>query len=471
MNERLCENTWESLCDFVGGRAGCELTEALRDLYSIYDKSIVEWFANLYDPKIGGYYYSNSARDNEPFRPDSESTLQALAVITRSGMAGKGRGYHDVIPEWMKKQLIRFIKGLQDPNGFFYHPQWDRAETDRNISRRGRDLMWSTAILRTLGSAPTYDAPNGAKGDGILPDGSRVEPADTRKEDKGDAAPTAKNEANEACAPHFESRESYIAYLDGLLAEKRSLSFYSIGNQLIAEMPQLLRRDELLSESGADYRFKDILIEWLNAHQNPETGHWEKDNNGYLGVNGLLKIACIYNDAAAELPYADRAAESAIAAIILDEPIGAVVDIYNTWFAVQLILKNMRAYGSSSVIDGVMLDGNARADRTVRNLRAIAAPAIRKTKEKILRFKKPDGSFSYCPDYPAPTSQGMYVCIAKQYEGDVNASNISTTGLVGFIYEALELIDHMVPLFGKEELELYLSILDRNARAAGVLVD
>jgi hypothetical protein len=59
-----------------------EIYSALRTWYSNFDGSVsVGWLANLYDTEIGGFYYSNSARDNEPFRPDLESTFQTITLI------------------------------------------------------------------------------------------------------------------------------------------------------------------------------------------------------------------------------------------------------------------------------------------------------------------------------------------------------------------------------------------------------
>ena len=36
---------------------------SLKDLYSIYSDDVISWFANLYEPNGGGYYFSNSARN------------------------------------------------------------------------------------------------------------------------------------------------------------------------------------------------------------------------------------------------------------------------------------------------------------------------------------------------------------------------------------------------------------------------
>ena len=123
---------WQKLLD----KTNPDLVDAMRDFYSIYDTELVEWFAELYDPKVGGWYYSPSARDNETvtyngkeylLRPDAESTCQALGFIGASGIADEvDAKYERFLPTWMKKQIADYIQGLQDPDGYFYHEQWGK---------------------------------------------------------------------------------------------------------------------------------------------------------------------------------------------------------------------------------------------------------------------------------------------------------------------------------------------------------
>ena len=51
-----------------------ELVDALKDLYGMYSDDMILWLADLYDPAIGGFYYSNSARDTIGYLPDADST-------------------------------------------------------------------------------------------------------------------------------------------------------------------------------------------------------------------------------------------------------------------------------------------------------------------------------------------------------------------------------------------------------------
>ena len=311
-------------------------------------------------------------------------------------------------------------------------------------------------MLAALGAQPTYDTPNGVRGSGLLYDGTPAAPAAVTATDTAEDKP-AENTATHAA--HLENGDAFRAYLQGMLDENRKLHFYSMGNQLTAEMPQIKKRSAELVANGEE-SLVDIVIDWLDKHQNPENGLWEPESN-YLGVNGLLKISGVYEQAGLEIPNAEAAALSAIDAISSDEPMGAVVDLYNTWFAVGNIVANLRKYGKTVTVDGAELDGNARADRIVYNLRRAAPPAIRKSAEKIYAFVKPDGSYSYAKKWPSSTSQGMPVCTPYLPEGDVNGCVIAVSGIKGHIYRALD-IKNRVPMFGKEEWETYISILEKN---------
>ena len=72
---------------------GKSITEAVADFYSIYTDRIYEWLGGLWDGEVGGLYYSNSARDNEPYFPDIESTSQAFNFLNSEGIVDKFDAY------------------------------------------------------------------------------------------------------------------------------------------------------------------------------------------------------------------------------------------------------------------------------------------------------------------------------------------------------------------------------------------
>lgn len=448
------EKYYKALADKVGGEQGKRIAEAIRDMYTLYKPEMIDWFAELYDPTVGGYYYSNGARDNEKIgyqgvcydlRPDTESTEQALRFIKTSGLLGDST-LKEKLPDWMRDQIIRYIKGLQHPNGFFYNTQWPKELADSKLSRRARDLGWCVSILENLGSAPTYDTPTGIKGDGLDADGNPVK--NTLASDGGEP----KCASTVAIPPELENRESFIKYLDSLDIKHES---YSVGNTLTAIAGQIIYRDKELEAAGADYSLRKIIIDWLNENQNPENGLWH-DTANYYGVNGLMKTSGVYGKIGVLMPYADKAVKSAIDAISTDETPDAVTCIYNTWFAVTRIKRHLRTHGGE--------EGQRMADKIVEDLRKTAPEAIRITKEKLAVFAKPYGSFSYGPMASAGRSQGMPVTFRGAYEGDVNATIICSSDILGYMYSALELSDVSVPIYSPEDFERYVSIIEKNRK-------
>ena len=400
-----------------------EFVEAMKDLYSIYDYELFEWVANLYDPKIGGWYYSNSARDNEKctwrekeytLLPDAESTCQALGFITSSGIS-LGKSYAEFLPEEMKKEIGDYIYSLQDPDGFFYHPQWGK---EIGLSRRARDFNWSVGMLKALGRAPKYPT---------IVD----KPAD-KNEDKGETL----------IPDHLKSKEAFIAWLDSLDVEHCS---YPAGNNTSSQFAQIKSQG-----------LADVCIDYYTKRQNPENGLWHATAN-YYGVNGFMKISGIYNSAGLVIPYSDKAAKSAIDAIASDEPIGAVVDLWNNWVAISNIKSSLRRCGGDKE--------KALADEIVKTLLRDAVAAIRKTKEKIAPFAKDDHSYSYAVKYASPISQGQPVCISYLPEGDMNGMVIAVTLMIGMIYGALDLSEYAVPLYGEEESKKFLEIIENKRKA------
>ena len=221
IHENFMRERWrlleEDLIKRTSHKTGKDITEALKEMHALITRGdVVSWFANLYDPVTGGFYYSNSARDNDGFLPDLESTRQVMSFFLGSGMADKfGGDIKSALPEWISDGFVKFVKKMQDVNGYFYHPQWSKEETDAHLPRLGRDLDWAVNLLGMCGAKPTYDTPNGIKGDGLLWDGTPAPEyksiACERNIDESDPDALVK--------PHLKDKESFIAYLDSFEVE------------------------------------------------------------------------------------------------------------------------------------------------------------------------------------------------------------------------------------------------------------
>lgn len=456
------EKQWENLVSEVNalGGDGEDFAAAVKELYSLYDEKVMHWYAGLFDANIGGFYFANSGRDAEGYLPDIEATQHCLGFFEKfEGVYS----YSTVCPDWMKEKIGKWVKGLQDPNGYFYHPQWDKAFTDTKLARKGRDLNYGLGVMSSCGFQPTYDTPLGHKGDGLLPDGTPVEKPVTAVPEKNtaEAKPEPKKESTLKFSPHLESVETFRAYLDGLYNDLCTRPYWT-GNQFSNQIGQIKMRDKMLLEAGATESICDMLINWFNARQNPETGNWYYPDKAdeessprrfsYEGNNSLLKIIDVYNQFGAELHYPVEAARSAMKAITVPTTPSSVCDVYNTWFAVAQVITNIQNYSTLSE------EKKAEYVATIRRELLKDAPtAIRASKDKISIFRRKDHGFSYTPTGTSITSQGMPVALPGFDESDTNATGISL-GFIRFMFKAFELT--YIRPFPAEALPKYLELLE-----------
>lgn len=419
----------EEICDPSHAEA---IIASLKNLYRIYNDDVITWLINLYDPDVGGFYYSNSARNTEGYLPDLESTTQALGIISNSGIADSlPGGYLELLPEEMKVQIVKWVKGLQDPeSGYFYHPQWGKKVTDQFPARRGRDLQWAVKILKRFDSAPTYNTPLGDKGDGITAEEYETPHPLTMglSESKASAVSRVKGVADgDAGVPeHLLNDVNFKNYLNTLNIKTTS---YGAGNTLESQALEIIQRDKVLAERGESYSLVEILYSFLNENQNKTTGLWQADGaTDYNAVNGLLKISSTYNKIGKEIPNALVAIDAAMKCITSDEEPEHVCDVLNPWYALTTVFENIETYSES---------GKEATDLMRLEITNNAPTLINVTTEKISLFVKEDGSFSYYQAESAPNSQGLPTAVPKTDEGDVNATMICTESIPGHIVTAL----------------------------------
>ena len=414
----------------------------------MYSDEMILWLADLYDPAIGGFYYSNSARDTVGYLPDGDSTFQVLALLQGSG------AFTDMeqIPEHIRDQIVTWIKGLQNKNGYFYHPQWGVALTDIKESRRSRDLSRCISVLRMFGAKPTYDTPTGVKGDGRLADGTLV-PTASIDAPLSTSKVTAVSkvlavEASDVAVPaHLENNEAFENYLNGLKINKDS---YSVGSGIVAQISEIIYRDKVLKEAGNEYSLCDILINWLNSHQ-LENGLWEEEISEN-SVNGLMKISGCYSNIGTPIPKAELGAAAAIEYILNGEVNGGIVGTMNPWSALSRIQSSLSSSEAASDVDAAIRIRKAVTDNAVN--------CIKQTARKLVDFQKPDGSYSYTKTSSASTSQGVPIAVPGSFEGDVNAALLGSDDVVSCIYSALGLSDFFVPFYTYTDMKVFSWRLD-----------
>ena len=418
------EKEFAELESAIGPEYGPAIVQALKEYYATLNPDVVKWFANLYDPDIGGYYFSNSGRNTPGYLPDLESTQQALGFFENMGVYAR-----DVISDEMKQKMGQFAYGMQQENGFFYHPQWSKELTDSKLSRRARDLGHAASLLTLAGITPKYPLAT----DQI----EEIEPSSkvdlTDRLGQSSVSAVSKVMAT-ATVDHLASKEAFLTYLRGLGVYNNS---YGPGNQVSAQFAQI-------KAAG----LANVCVDYFESIQNPKNGLWE-DEVSYKAIDGLLKISGMWAETGRVFPYAKEAIESVIAVIMLDEPSGCVVEMYNCWYSIRNI-NNSMAYAGA--------DGSEFVKETRNTLLALAPDALRLCQQKVAVCQKPDGSFSWDDKYSSSTSQGCPVAVPNSIEGDVNATVIGFSGTIGNFMHAIG-YRKIAPL-GKRELHIYLTTLE-----------
>ena len=415
---------------------GKETADALRELYTLYSSEVYDWLARLYDPEIGGFYYSNSGRDNVGFLPDIESTVQALNHLATAGMfADKGGTYAKALPDNMKAELLAFAKGLQSPeDGYFYHPQWGDAII---VARRGRDLGWATQLIQNLGGVPYWNTPGGVSGEYGAPGLASSSALTGRLSHTTSGAVSALRASSSYLPEYLRSLDAWKDYIDGLGIYDDP---YTSGNTLAAQHNEI-------KNAGKEYI--DYLINYLNELQDEETGFWGEGVT-YVTMNGFMKLSSSYSYYGRAVPNVEAALRSTIEILLTpDTPERDlhICNTYNTWVNFTQILSSAKK-----------TDGEAKVNELRAIIRSKAPELIKITYEKVKTHKRSEGGFSYFETKTCNASQKAPVACAAVPESDVNATAISVTGIVSNMFGALGV--DKVPVYCAEDFDVFLEILD-----------
>jgi len=404
---------WKAIEERIGGETGKKTVEALRELYAVYDDRLIEWQASLYDPEVGGWYFSRSGQQNEGFLPDVESTIAALGFWQESGMLGD-KTFFEATPDWLRKRIGEFVYPLQAEDGYFYHPQWGR---EIGGIRKSRDLGTGIRLLRVAGLEPKYPSPVG---------GSNTKELDL------------------SLAPeHFRSVENFEHYLDTEFDFVNNA--YVAGSYLSSGIGEVRTYGELL---GAD--FVGMIIERLDKAQNPETGLWHPTLS-YAGTNAVHKISKIYNWNGRRMSLVDKMIESTMKVIFTEEQCSSSVALMNIWYVLGSLLENKKKFARS---------GEMSVEEAVAKIREFAPAGILETARQIKAFKAPDGGMSAGLAHCQPHVYGAPAAMPGSDEGDVNGSACASSALVSGVYYGLDLVDLKIPLYSDEDFKKYVSILE-----------
>lgn len=381
--------------------APVEVVESLKKLNAFYDgRKMAVWMANLYDPEVGGFYYSNSARDHEGYLPDLESTVQLLSWLEANGAFPKPA--RELIPEDIAERLVKFAKDMQsEVDGCFYHPQWKNQTV--GVARSGRDIGWGNKLITMFGARPDYDVPGGASGILGAPKG---------REDSA-TTPARKTVAD------FSSSEAYTKWLEEFNATIKENS--GNAHNMNAMFSEIRGRGFVCETLDFLDRIQDEVYAEQTAAGETPTGLWQKPVD-YHAVWGLLKYMPFYNDPkdGREIRYAKEIVATCVKVIKLP-PVGRYFmnDMMNQWRGIDSMLANVRKYHPEQL------------EELFEITRASAKELVDNSLAKIQPFKRADSSFSYKQDgHSLANIYGTDISLGLE-EGDVNA-----TGLCSSMYRA-----------------------------------
>ena len=436
----MATNRWEE----IERVASSEVLAALKKFDAYYDgPKIVDWAAGLYDTEIGGFYYSNSARDTQGYLPDLESTCQLLGHISAMGVPY-------TLPDAIKRKIVEFTKSTQsETDGYFYHPQWPKGRENLPNDRYGRDLGWATSLITrwTLdGEAqyPNFCAPNGVKckkHHGT--DGCCFPKVLTPKTEKKEEAPAKRD----ISIPDYSSREAFSAWLEEYEKDIKIAS--GRAHNLAALMSQIVTNGYGDIVLDLYDRVQAELYEEHIAKGIEPTGLWQT-NIDYKIVWGLWKHMQYYNHSEIgrpiDLKYVPYMIKSCVKVLLL-KPDGMyrMNDLFNQWVSIGAVISNVRKYHGEEAL-GVIYD----------IVRENATALIDNTLEKIAPFRVEDGSIAYQSNglsmktiYGTPIALGVH-------EGDVNAVSLCIS-MHKSIFTCLGF--KPIPLAGAEDGERFVNAL------------
>ena len=373
--------------------------QRLRDAYGV---EFIEWLAGMYDIETGGFYYSVSARDNEGFSADIESTSMALNIMETSGLKAPGVSFREYLGEEFTERITNYIQSRQDEKtGYFFDPQFGRDLT--NTTRLGRNLNQGKVMHERFEIEPLYPYP----------------------------LPTEGQAADSSVQPtHLQSLANFEQWMRALPWDDNP---YAAANQLSSSQIQA----EALGYGTA-------VCNFLKEIQNPETGLWGK-NLDYEALNASLKACVYFNPNSEPYPNVEKMVESLVNILTTSKTPPQTAS--ETWNPITLLNFARESFGGEFTpsVKKIM-------DEYVDDV-------IKWAVDELDVFRKSDGGFSYSRRMSTAYSQGVTVSLGLA-EGDMNAGMLLLN-----LWEKCHSISGMPKprLYNDEESEHFIELI-KNAK-------
>ena len=429
------EAAWEHRFD---GVYDPNLKEAIVTLFDAYDaEGIIRWWAGLYDPEIGGFYYPNSGRDNEGFLPDMESTYQISSRIRDFVENNDLRAYFG---EEISNKIIAFYQSRQDPDdGYFYHPQWSKETSRANVMRYTRDLDWATTMLGWLGAEPLYPTAY---------DRLEGKTASNTNEVTIKRLAALKGLRPTLGADWAPNVTSVTNYVNNLLVTKSTESWSNTLSTQLREFEAAGMLDTVLDI--LDTKAHPTYGCWVSGY-NESSGYYydfqNKTETAYGVYTAAYKILVLYQAAARPVPYPIPLAQNAVKTILSEAESIRITYLFNPWATLGLLRKLL-----------VTVQDSLSLSHYDSYMKQNAVNMVTAATHTLAVYRQEDGSFSFLPTGSSPTIYGTPVAVPGTKEGDVNANNLAIS-FATHICTSLG-VDGTIPIFSYQHGVLFRELLD-----------
>ena len=378
-----------------------ELRKALKKLdESIDGKSILDFYASLYDADTAMFYSCTSGKYSYGFHPNIEVTSQIYDFVRGAGNLTDD-GINQRLSAEQKQKMLAFLTDMYDPSTEnFYHP--DAPKGTATTGRISRDISWAKKyILPYCGLTYSQFKNSYPNTLSLLSYATLLSTENVI--DRYKAAQTIE-ECNQVLEDYWTEQT------------------VTLGNHPYSMGDTFGGLSSAASAKGSEY-YK-ALCSFVVSKQNTQTGLWG-DNADYKGVSAAMKFAGYFKGVGEGYLHYDKMIESCIEVILSDEVPQYIVYIWNPLSAMQQARNNFEA-----VSKPVPHDFDERVIAAMPDI-------IDKSLEKISKFKRHDGGYSY-EEYEASAAiQSMPIGLGL-CESDVDGTG-KIRGVKTAVYSLLSL--------------------------------